>query len=186
MAVQFAHLWRTRKHRLRLISNQSTHQKWISIYKFQTSTNCNHENKSTKSTIDIEFMLVFFTFAGRYPIDGFWAQSHIDRLLRSIDIGMEKLRKQNLYQECWNRSNDIQLNLLGQRGDSLVLYLLQMLIAKVRINGLFPGLNESYSSDTYLDITNWSNRFVLHKRQENRGLSAWKVGKLAVICWKCL
>jgi hypothetical protein len=123
-------------------------------------------------------LCLFFTFSGGYPIDGF-EHSHIRRLLRLQLILDGKIKEAKPLPGMLKSINDIQLNLLGQRGDSLATLPAPDAQLQKSINGLFPGLNESYSV-TILDITPGRPiRFA--QRQENRGYQPGSVGKLAVL-----
>ncbi|KAA3642532.1 MAG: hypothetical protein DWP98_13775 [Bacteroidetes bacterium] len=124
------------------------------------------------------FFCLFFTFSGGYPIDGY-EYSRIRRLLRLQEILDGKTKEAKPLPGMLKSINDIQLNLLGKRGDSLETLPAPDLKLQKAINGLFPGLNESYSV-TILDITE-GRPTRLAQRQENRGYQPGSVGKLAVL-----
>ncbi|MEQ9298434.1 MAG: serine hydrolase [Cyclobacteriaceae bacterium] len=74
---------------------------------------------------------------------------------------------------------DIQLNLLGEKGDSLKVLPQADPSLQKSINAMFPNMDESYSI-AVLDIT--PGRPIRYaKRQENKGFQPGSVGKLAVL-----
>lgn len=135
--------------------------------------------KSFKIRILLTFCFcLLFTISGGYPIDGY-EYSKIRRLLRLQAIVNGTVKEAKPLPGMLKSIDDIQLNLLGAKGDSLKsLPAVDPQLQKA-INSLFPGLNESYSV-TILDITKGRPiRFA--QRQEKRGYQPGSVGKLAVL-----
>lgn len=135
------------------------------------------KNFKVKLLLTLSFCL-FFTLSGGYPIDGY-DYSKIRRLLRLQEIVNGSIKEVKPMPGMLKSIKDIHLNLLGAKGDSLVSLPPTDPSLQKAINGLFPGLNESYSI-TVLDISQGKPiRFA--QRQENRGYQPGSVGKLAVL-----
>jgi hypothetical protein len=120
----------------------------------------------------------FFTISGGYPIDGY-DFSKIRRLLRLQGILDGTVKEAKPMAGMLKSINDIQLNLLNNKGDSLKDLPEVDAALQKSINSLFPGLNDAYSVSV-LDITAGRPiRFA--QRKENRGYQPGSVGKLAVL-----
>ncbi len=74
---------------------------------------------------------------------------------------------------------DIQLNLLGEKGDSLAVLPSADPALQKAVNSIFPNMDESYSI-AVLDITP-GKPIRYAKRQETKGFQPGSVGKLAVL-----
>ncbi|MCB0562879.1 MAG: serine hydrolase [Phaeodactylibacter sp.] len=113
-----------------------------------------------------------------YPIDGY-DFSGIRRLVRLQLILEGEIKDTQPIPGAQKSINDIQLNLLGSRGDGLDSLPQTDPGLQRALNGLFPSLHESYSV-TLLDITEGKPvRYA--QRQPNRGFQPGSVGKLAVV-----
>jgi hypothetical protein len=133
---------------------------------------------STSKIILTLSLSIFFTISGGYPIDGF-EHSQIRRLLRLQKIVSGEIKEAKPLPGMLKSITEIELNLLGKRGDSLKSLPAPDASLQKSINSLFPGLNESYSV-TVLDITKGRPiRFA--QRKEDRGYQPGSVGKLAVL-----
>lgn len=112
-----------------------------------------------------------------YPIDGFkW--TGIRRLLRLSLIVEGKLKGTKPPAGALKSYNDIKLNLMNARGDSLAQLPAVDPALQKQIDALFPNRHESYSI-AVLDITpGKSIRFA--KRLADRGFPPGSVGKLAI------
>lgn len=113
-----------------------------------------------------------------YPIDGY-KNTGIRRLLR-LQAVLDGLVKETKPLKGQQKSiNDIKLNLLGERGDSLATLPEPDPELQKGINALFGGLSSAYSI-TVLDISP-GKPFRYAKRKETLGYQPGSVGKLAVI-----
>lgn len=122
-----------------------------------------------------------FTFrrtTNPYPIDGY-QYSGIKRL-RHLQLSIAgDLPKVNLPQGAYKSIDDITLNLLACKEDSMTSILVENSILQAKINTLFPKLDKSYSV-TVLDITDPQNlRYA--QQNEAKGYQPGSVGKLVVI-----
>jgi len=135
-----------------------------------------------KSTIfGAILLLIFLTISQAfcwYPIDGYkW--TGIRRLLRLSLIIEGKLKGTKPPAGALKSFNDIKLNLMNARGDSLVQLPAVDPALQKQIDALFPNRHESYSI-AVLDITPGKPiRFA--KRQEDRQFPPGSVGKLAIV-----
>ncbi|MCI0496153.1 hypothetical protein L0Z72_14195, partial [candidate division KSB1 bacterium] len=135
--------------------------------------------KKIKIFITISLMILFANseaFCG-YPIDGYqW--TGIRRILRLSLIIEGKLKGTKPPAGALKSYNDIKLNLMNARGDSLdQLPDVDPLLQK-KIDSLFPNRHESYSI-AVVDITPGKPiRFA--KRQSDRQFPPGSVGKLAI------
>jgi hypothetical protein len=114
-----------------------------------------------------------------YPIDGY-SRTGIKRLLRleRIESGIIK-ENLNLPSGAMKSYKDIQLNLVSKNKDSTAQFLIKDEKFNKEINGLFYGLDKSYSI-TVLDISDVNNiRYAA--RNETFGYQPGSVGKLAVL-----
>lgn len=116
--------------------------------------------------------------SGGYPIDGY-KLTQIRRLARLELIVAGGTKEKMPIAGMLKSINDIKLNLIGERGDSLSSIPEPDAELQRSINALFPGLNESYSI-TVLDITP-GKKIRYAQRQEKRGYQPGSVGKLAVL-----
>jgi hypothetical protein len=115
--------------------------------------------------------------AASYPIDG-WESSGIRRLVR-LQLVLNGERKGTMPLPGAQRSiSEIKLNLLGARGDSLVL--LPEIDPKLQkeVEALFPNRHESYAL-SLLDITP-GKPIRYAERLPNQQLSPGSVGKLLI------
>lgn len=112
-----------------------------------------------------------------YPIDGYkW--TGIRRLVRLSLVVEGKLKGTKPPAGALKSYNDIKLNLMNARGDSLALLPAVDLALQKQIDALFPNRHESYSI-AVLDITPGKPiRFA--KRQADRGFPPGSVGKLVI------
>jgi len=120
-----------------------------------------------------------FTSLTLYPIDGY-EQTGIKRLLRLELIKNGELKETTPLPEGAKKSwSDIQLNLSARASDSVGSFFKVDETFQKEINGLFRGLDKSYSL-TVLDISDVNNiRYA--KRNETAGYQPGSVGKLAVL-----
>ncbi len=134
--------------------------------------------KTTKYFL-LALSLIFTTegvFA--YPIDGYLLTG-IRRLLRLQMVLKGEIKDTPPIAGARKTVNEIHLQLLGPKGDSLVSPPVPDPALQNKLNAMFPRLDESYSV-TLLDITpGKKTRYAC--RQENRGFQPGSVGKLAVI-----
>lgn len=113
-----------------------------------------------------------------YPIDGY-DTTGIRRLKRLQLIESGELEGAKLIPGALKTLAEIELNLTGERGDSLQELPDPDPVLQKKLNALFPNLHESYSV-SLLDIT--PDRPVRYaKRQDTRGFQPGSVGKLAVV-----
>lgn len=138
--------------------------------------------KATKTLLFfLAFTLVtgFIQTSSAYPIDGY-KYSGIRRLARVQDIVDGLLPKEKALLKGQMKSiNDIKLNLLGPKGDSLVALPPVDSALQKAINALFGGLSSAYSI-AVLDIS--PGRPIRYaQRKELAGYQPGSVGKLAVI-----
>lgn len=113
-----------------------------------------------------------------YPIDGY-SLTGIRRLERLRRILAGEIKGTMPIPGAQKSINDIKLNLLGARGDSLETLPPVDAALQKEIDKLFPNRDESYSL-ALLDITP-GKPFRYAERQPNRQFSPGSVGKLAVI-----
>ncbi len=120
-----------------------------------------------------------FTTIALYPIDGY-ELTGIKRLKRLELIKNGELKEANKLPVGAMKSwTDIQLNLNDKASDSVHCFLRVDEGFQKEINGLFRGLDKSYSL-TVLDISNLE-RIRYAKRNETAGYQPGSVGKLAVL-----
>ena len=133
-----------------------------------------------KTTIFSTILLFFLTASqafSRYPIDGYkW--TGIRRLLRVSLIVEGKLKGTKPPAGALKSYNDIKLNLMNARGDSLAQLPAVDPALQKQIDALFPNRHESYSI-AVLDITP-GKPIQFARRQEDRQFPPGSVGKLAV------
>jgi hypothetical protein len=135
--------------------------------------------KKAKILITISLMILFANseaFCG-YPIDGYqW--TGIRRILRLSLIIEGKLKGTKPPAGALKSYNDIKLNLVNARGDSLEQLPDVDSILQKKIDALFPNRHESYSI-AVVDITPGKPiRFA--RRQADRQFPPGSVGKLAI------
>ncbi|RKD91242.1 serine hydrolase [Mangrovibacterium diazotrophicum] len=125
-------------------------------------------------------LLLLFTVveALPYPIDGY-AYSGIRRLLRLQKIIDGEVKDTKPIPGALKSINDIKLNLLGTKGDSLVTLPDADKKLQQQLSSLFPNLDESYSV-ALMDITP-GKKIRYAGRQETKGFQPGSVGKLAVL-----
>lgn len=126
----------------------------------------------------ISLILICITEVPSYPIDGY-PYTNIRRL-RYLELVVEgELKGTKPVSGAMKSIQDITLNLLGSKGDSLSVMPDQDPDLQKAINRLFPSLHESYSI-TILDIT--PGRPIRYAaRKETAGYQPGSVGKLAVL-----
>ncbi|RXP56187.1 hypothetical protein EC396_07865 [Lutibacter sp. HS1-25] len=131
-----------------------------------------------KYTIVLVLCLIFVGF-NPYPIDGY-SRTGIKRLLRIERIKSGEIKEANTLPVGAMKSyKDIQLNLLAKTKDSTAQFLIKDEKFNKEINGLFYGLDKSYSLSV-LDISDINNiRYAA--RNETAGYQPGSVGKLAVL-----
>jgi len=137
--------------------------------------------KITTSVRCIAFILLLIFIgneASSYPIDGY-NYSGIRRLLRLQKIVDGEIKDTKPITGALKSINDIKLNLVGIRGDSLSVLPEPDKKLQQHLNNLFPNLHESYSV-ALLDITP-GQKIRYSCRQETKGFQPGSVGKLAVI-----
>jgi len=135
--------------------------------------------KRIKKIILIFFLCLFIIVdLNTYPIDGY-SLTGIRRLLRLQLIIDGKTKDTKPIEGARKSINDIKLNLLGARGDSLASIPLPEINLQKSINSLFPNLHESYSL-AVLDIT-LGKKIRYAQRQQDRGFPPGSVGKLAIL-----
>ena len=126
-------------------------------------------------------VLLSWTFVGMnpYPIDGY-SRTGIKRLLRLERIKSGEIKENlNLPSGALKSYNDIKLNLTSKKKDSTAQFLVKNEQFNKEINGLFYGLDKSYSL-TVLDISDVNNiRYAA--RNEAAGYQPGSVGKIAVL-----
>ena len=120
-----------------------------------------------------------FTVVHYYPIDGY-LRTGIKRLkyLELVKSGEIKLNAP-LPKGAFKSYEDIELNLLPKKNDSLGALLTIDENFQKEINGLFKGLDKSYSL-AVLDISDL-DQIRYAKRNETAGYQPGSVGKLAVL-----
>jgi hypothetical protein len=138
---------------------------------------------NSKKSILVFFLFSFFmVFAegndNPYPIDGYKTTGirRLDRLQKIID---GQIKGTIPIPGALKSINDIKLNLLGVRGDSLAEFPQPDKKLQQKLNSLFPNLHESYSV-AVLDITE-GKKIRYASRQEKKGFQPGSVGKLAII-----
>jgi len=131
-----------------------------------------------KYTIVLVLCLIFVGF-NPYPIDGY-SRTGIKRLLRLERIKSGEIKETSTLPAGAMKSyKDIQLNLLAKTKDSTAQFLIKDEKFNKEINGLFYGLDKSYSLSV-LDISDVNNiRYAA--RNETAGYQPGSVGKLAVL-----
>lgn len=126
-------------------------------------------------------LVLCLTFVGLnpYPIDGY-SRTGIKRLLRLERIKKGEIKENlNLPAGAMKSYNEIALNLTSKKKDSTSQFLIKDEKFNKEINGLFYGLDKSYSL-TVLDISDVNNiRYAA--RNETAGYQPGSVGKLAVL-----
>lgn len=128
--------------------------------------------------ICVVYILPENLLATGYPIDGY-ETSGIRRLKRLELIIMGEIKDTYPVPGAQKSICDIQLNLMGERGDSLEnLPAVDPQLQKA-LSAMFPYMNESYSI-TLLDITP-GKPIRYAQRQQDRGFQPGSVGKLAVV-----
>ncbi len=131
--------------------------------------------------IKTAFILVFLVIselANAYPIDGYWLTG-IRRLLRLQMVLNGEIKDTKPVEGARKTLNEIHLQLMNARGDSLAALPNTDAALQKKLNTLFPNLDESYSI-TLLDITP-GKQIRYAARQETRGFQPGSVGKLAVV-----
>ncbi|WP_346862786.1 serine hydrolase [uncultured Draconibacterium sp.] len=125
------------------------------------------------------FMMLFFAESvGAYPIDGFFLTG-IRRLVRLQLVLSGDIKDTKPIEGARKSINDIHLQLLNSKGDSLATLPTPDPELQKKLNVMFPNLDESYSL-TLLDITP-GKKLRYACRQEIRGFQPGSVGKLAVL-----
>ena len=137
----------------------------------------------TTRTVTLIFLFTCLAFItkgneNQYPIDGY-ASTGIRRLARIQKILDGEIKDAKPIPGAMKSINDIKLNLLGARGDSLSTIPEPDKKLQQKLNSLFPNLHESYSV-ALLDITP-GRKISYAARQETKGFQPGSVGKLAII-----
>ncbi len=123
-------------------------------------------------------ILLSTDFIQAYPIDGY-TLTGIRRLLRLQFILDGSIKDTKPIPGALKSINDIKLNLVGTKGDSLDNFKKVDKELQKKLNSLFPNLNESYSI-CLLDITP-GKKFRYAERQADRRFVPGSVGKLAIV-----
>jgi hypothetical protein len=137
-----------------------------------------------KTTLKISALLGFFLLSGwmqqtfAYPIDGY-KYSGIRRLERLQAIMRGELKEKLPLLGQQKSINDIKLNLLGARGDSLATLPAVDSNLQKAVNALFGGLSSAYSICVLEISPGKPIRFA--QRKETAGYQPGSVGKLAVL-----
>jgi hypothetical protein len=125
--------------------------------------------------------IICWSFVGLvpYPIDGY-SRTGIKRLLRIERIKNGEIKETlNLPAGAMKGYNEIKLNLVSKWKDSTAQFLVKDEQFNKEINGLFYGLDKSYSLSV-LDISDVNNiRYAA--RNETSGYQPGSVGKIAVL-----
>ena len=125
--------------------------------------------------------ILSWTFIGMnpYPIDGY-SRTGIKRLLRLERIKSGIIKENlNLPSGALKSYSEIALNLTGRKTDSTAQFLVKDENFNKEINGLFYGLDKSYSLSV-LDFSDVNNiRYAA--RNESAGYQPGSVGKIAVL-----
>lgn len=133
--------------------------------------------KTFKTIIAVVLMLLITAETIAYPFDGY-IYTGIKRLVR-LQLVMSGLIKDQMPKAGAQKSiQDIQLNLMNAKGDSLSVFPAFDPSLQKSINSLFPNLDESYSI-CVLDITAGKPLRYAY-RQDKRGFMPGSVAKLAV------
>jgi len=126
-------------------------------------------------------LVLCWTFVGLnpYPIDGY-SRTGIKRLLRLERIKSGVIKENlNLPSGALKSYNEIALNLTSKKKDSTAQFLVKNEKFNKEINGLFYGLDKSYSLSV-IDISDVNNiRYAA--RNETSGYQPGSVGKIAVL-----
>ena len=126
-------------------------------------------------------LVLCWTFVGLnpYPIDGY-SRTGIKRLLRLERIKKGEIKENlNLPPGAFKLYNEIALSLASKRKDSTAQFFIKDEKFDKEINGLFYGLDKSYSL-TVLDVSDLNNiRYAA--RNETVGYQPGSVGKIAVL-----
>lgn len=135
-----------------------------------------------KKYLNFTIVLVLcWTFVGLnpYPIDGY-SRTGIKRLLRLERIKSGIIKENlNLPSGALKSYNEIGLSLTSKKKDSTAQFLIKDEKFNKEINGLFYGLDKSYSLSV-LDISDINNiRYAA--RNETSGYQPGSVGKIAVM-----
>ncbi|NQU33145.1 MAG: hypothetical protein HQ521_07910 [Bacteroidetes bacterium] len=134
--------------------------------------------KTLKLTIIAILMMAFVGETMAYPWDGF-SMTAIRRLVR-LQLIMEGIIKDTKPVPGAQKTlEEIQLNLMNAKGDSLDVFTAFNPALQKSINSLFPNMDESYSL-CVLDITPGKPLRYAY-RQEKRGFMPGSVAKLAVL-----
>ena len=124
------------------------------------------------------FIAGFWTELAAYPVDGYLLTG-ISRLARLQLVLSGEIQDKPLPKGAQKSIDDIELHLLGPRGDSLRELPTPDPELQKKLNALFPNLSESYSI-TLLDIS--PNKPVRYAaRKETRGFQPGSVGKLTIV-----
>ncbi len=126
-------------------------------------------------------IIICWSFMGLvpYPIDGY-SRTGIKRLLRLERIKSGVIKDNlNLPAGALKSYNEITLNLISKKNDSTAQFLVKDEKFNKEINGLFYGLDKSYSLSV-IDISNVDSiRYAA--RNETSGYQPGSVGKIAVL-----
>ncbi|MFC4721801.1 serine hydrolase [Geojedonia litorea] len=131
-------------------------------------------------TVIVLISLAFVGFNYYYPIDGY-AHTGIKRLKRLELLKSGELKDPNFKIPNGALKNymDIELSLLSHKNDSLHCFFKEDKAFQQQINGLFRGLDKSYSL-AVIDISDLNNIRYAH-RNETSGYQPGSVGKIAVL-----
>ncbi len=130
--------------------------------------------------IIVTLLIIFLavTNGPTYPIDGY-PNTNIRRLYYLQQVVDGKLKGQKPIPGAMRTMDEIQLNLVNAKGDSLDSIPSKDPGLQAAINSLFPRLNENYSI-AVLDITP-GHPIRYASRKETSGYQPGSVGKLAVL-----
>lgn len=138
--------------------------------------------KQMKNYLKLSLVLIAcsaFVALNHYPIDGY-SRTGIKRLLRIERIKSGIINENlTLPAGAMKSYNDIKLSLISKKKDSTAQFLIKDEKFNKEINGLFYGLDKSYSISV-LDISDINNpRYAA--RNETAGYQPGSVGKIAVL-----
>ena len=134
--------------------------------------------KTLKITIIAIIMMAFVGETVAYPWDGF-SMTAIRRLVRLQLIMEGIINDTKPVPGAQKTLEEIKLNLMNEKGDSLDVFPAFSPALQKSINSLFPNMDESYSL-CVLDITPGKPLRYAY-RQEKRGFMPGSVAKLAVL-----
>lgn len=131
-----------------------------------------------KQTIFTALLILFISVLHPYPIDGY-KHTGIRRLVRLQKILNGEIQDKMPVKGQLKKYDEIKLNLLNPKGDSLQNLPAVDPVLQKKISALFPNLHESYSL-VVLDITP-GRKAALAEYNPDRTYQPGSIGKLAII-----